>query len=247
MFTENERFSKYIPEDVTLEYNEKTYDTQLIGVEIDVLNDGLPGVMPNMSKTGLQIVGFGNPNSMAIEIRSEDTDKNVLDEERRGLFESGIYFKNSLAPYGRLMVSDLNNARIGLDLNKTLFSEGAFKLNSQQVGTGVIFNDGVSGEIYGGKRWSETTDPNDWLTLRAGTGGIRIVSNDNTKELLAVDNYGGIYLNGDLYVNNEKVQDKQKLLTMPKAIVNGFFYLMLLSSLAMNLWCVKKIKSMNKR
>lgn len=200
-----DEFNKYVPEGVTLDYDEETYDTQLIGVEIDVLNDGLPGVYPNMSKTGLQIVGFGNPNSMAIEVRSEDTDKeNVSPENRRGVFESGLYFKNSIAPYGRIIVSDLESARIGLDFNSTLFTEGAMKLKSQQVGTGIIYNDGLSGEIYGGSRWGN--DEENWLTLRAGTGGIRVVSNDNTKELLAIDNYGGLYLNGDVYVNGQRLE-----------------------------------------
>lgn len=203
-FSENGQFSRYIPENVNLEYDQDTYDTQLIGIEVDVLNGGLPGVYPNMSKTGVQIVGFGNPNSMAIEVRSEDTDKDVGDEERRGVFESGIYFKNSIAPYGRLLVSDLQQARIGLDLKSTLFTEGAIQLSSQQVGTGIIYNNGASGEIYGGQRWDGTEDQNGWLTLRAGEGGIRIVSNDNTKELIAIDNYGGIYLNGDVYLNGEQ-------------------------------------------
>lgn len=204
-FSENEQFSQYIPNNVNLEYNESTYDTQLIGIEVDVLNGGLPGVYPNMSKTGVQIVGFGNPNSMAIEVRSEDTDKDVSDEERRGVIESGIYFKNSIAPYGRLLVSDLQQARIGLDLKNTLFTEGALQILSQQVGTGIIYNDGASGEIYGGQRWDGAEDQNGWLTLRAGEGGIRIVSNDNTKELVAIDNYGGIYLNGDVYLNGQRL------------------------------------------
>ena len=204
-FLENEEFSKFIPEDVNLQYDKDVYDAQLIGIEVDVLNDALPGVYPNMSKTGVQIVGFGNPNSMAIEVRSEDSDKDVSDGERRGVFESGIYFKNSIAPYGRLLVSDLQQARIGLDLKNTLFTEGAVQLRSQQVGTGIIYNGGTSGEIYGGERWSGTEDPNGWLTLRAGEGGIRVVSNDNTKELVAIDNYGGIYLNGDVYMNGERL------------------------------------------
>ena len=202
-----DEFKKYVPKDVDLQYDKKTYDAQLIGVEVDVLNDGLPGVYPNMSKTGVQIVGFGNPNSMAIEIRSEDTDKaNVSDADRRGVFESGIYFKNSIAPYGRLMVSDLDTAKIGLDFNSTLFNEGAIKLKTEQVGTGIILNDGQSGEIYGGARWSDVED--EWLTLRAGEGGVRVLSNDNTQELLAIDNYGGIYLNGDVYIRGERLDNQ---------------------------------------
>lgn len=201
-----DEFKKYVPKDVELIYDEETYDAQLIGVEVDVLNNGLPGVYPNMSKTGVQIVGFGNPNSMAIEVRSEDTDKaDVSDEDRRGVFESGIYFKNSIAPYGRLMVSDLDKARIGLDFNNTLFSEGAIKIKSAQVGTGIILNDGKSGEVYGGARWDD--NPEEWMTLRAGEGGVRVLSNDNTTELLAIDNYGGIYLNGDVYVRGQRMEN----------------------------------------
>lgn len=200
-----DEFQKYVPDDVELQYDKETYDAQLIGIEVDVLNDGLPGVYPNMSKTGVQIVGFGNPNSMAIEVRSEDTDKeDVLDEDRRGVFESGIYFKNSIASYGRLMVSDLARARIGLDFNNTVFTEGAIKLKTAQVGTGIILNDGKSGEVYGGARWDD--NPEEWMTLRAGEGGIRVLSNDNTTELLAIDNYGGIYLNGDVYVRGQRME-----------------------------------------
>lgn len=174
---------------------DEMYDAQLIGLEVDVLNGGLPGVYPNMSKTGVQIVGFGNPNSMAIEVRSEDTDKDISGDERRGVFESGIYFKNSIAPYGRLIVSDFSTAKMGLDFRNTLFNEGAIVLNSNQVGTGIIFNEGKSGEIYGGERWSGQTEDNGWLTLRIGEKGIRVVSNDNTKELFAIDNEGNILTN----------------------------------------------------
>lgn len=194
LFIENEEFKQYIPEGVVLSPDEM-YDAQLIGLEVDVLNGGLPGVYPNMSKTGVQIVGFGNPNSMAIEVRSEDTDKDISGDERRGVFESGIYFKNSIAPYGRLIVSDFSTAKMGLDFRNTLFNEGAIVLNSNQVGTGIIFNEGKSGEIYGGERWSGQTEDNGWLTLRIGEKGIRVVSNDNTKELFAIDNEGNILTN----------------------------------------------------
>lgn len=205
-------FSAYVPEGADMSYDPETYDTQLTGIEIDVLNDGLPGVYPNMSKTGLQIVGFGNPNSMAIEVRCEDTDKQITEgESRRGVWESGIYFKNSLAPYGRLIVTDFDQAKMGLDFRSTLFTEGAIDLRSEQVGTGIIYNNGNSGEIYGGKRWDGTDDPNDWLTLRMGTGGIRIVSQDNTKELVAIDNWGGVYLNGDLYWNGARLENAEQI------------------------------------
>lgn len=246
-FLNNKEFSEYIPEGVDLNYEEDSYDTQLIGIEVDVLNDSLPGVYPNMSKTGVQIVGFGNPNSMAIEVRSEDSDKNIENEEdRRGSFESGLYFKNSIAPYGRLIVSDLQQARIGLDLKNTLFTEGALQIQSQQVGTGIIYNNGESGEIYGGTRWSDTEDQNDWLTLRAGNGGLRIVSNDNTQELMVMDNYGGVYLNNDIYINGRKLDEYiTEANRVPDNIIYilcaiNIFWLIIISSIVVYL---KKIRN----
>lgn len=206
-FGSDSPFNAYVPEGADMSYDPDTYDAQLTGIEIDVLNDGLPGVYPNMSKTGLQVVGFGNPNSMAIEVRCEDTDKQIEEgDSRRGVWESGIYFKNSLAPYGRVIVTDLDQAKIGLDFRNTLFTEGAIDLKSEQVGTGIILNNGDSGEVYGGQRWEGTDDPNDWLTLRMGKGGLRIVTQDNTTELVAIDNYGGLYLNGDIYWNGQPIK-----------------------------------------
>lgn len=206
-FINDPNYSKYVPKGVDFsKYNPEEYDTQLVGTEIDVLNAGKPGVYPNKSKVGLQIVGFGNPNSMAIEVRSEDTDKQNV-TNRRGVWESGIYFKNSMADYGRLVVADFDKAKMGFDFRRSLFTEGIMQAKTEGVGTGIILNEGKSGEIYGGLRWENFEDKKNWMTLRAGEGGIRIVSNDNTKELVAVDNYGGIYLNGDVYVNGKKLND----------------------------------------
>lgn len=239
LFADGQPFNQYVPEGYQSAADASTYDAQLTGVEIDVLNDGLPGVYPNMSKTGLQIVGFGNPNSMAIEIRCEDTDKKeVSPSERKGVWETGIYFKNSLAPYGRVLVTDFEQAKMGLDFRNTLFTEGAFNFKTQQVGSGIILNNGDSGEIYGGQRWEGTDDPNDWLTLRAGNGGIRIVSQDNTRELVAIDNYGGIYLNGDVYLNGEKINAPTNS--------NYIFFLMLcLAWIIATLYLLCKVKKLS--
>ena len=180
-------------------------DNQLIGVEIDVLNSSKPGVFPNMSKTGLQVVGFGNPNSMAIEIRSVDSDRVIPGKAPGGAFESAFYVKNSIQPeYGRMIVADFDQAKMGLDFRKPNFTEGVMQFRTQGVGTGLIANGGQSGEIYGGDRWSGFPDEKDWLSVRLGEGGFRVVSNDNTDELIAIDNFGGIRLNGDVYINGER-------------------------------------------
>jgi len=184
----------------------KDHDNQLIGVEIDVLNSSKPGVFPNMSKTGLQVVGFGNPNSMAVEVRSEDSDRTEPGKSPRGAFESAFYVKNSIHPeYGRMIVADFDKAKIGLDFRKPIFNEGAMQFHTQGVGSGLVANEGKSGEIYGGDRWPGFADKKGWLSLRLGEGGLRVASNDNTKELMALDNFGGIYLNGDVFVNGKKI------------------------------------------
>jgi hypothetical protein len=182
------------------------HDNQLIGIEIDVLNSSKPGVFPNMSKTGLQIVGFGNPNSMAVEVRSEDSDRVEPGKAPRGAFESVLYVKNSIQPeYGRMIVADFDKAKIGLDFRKPIFREGVMQFNTQGVGTGLVVNEGKSGEIYGGDRWPNFADKKGWLSARLGEGGFRVVSNNNKKELIAIDNAGGIYLNGDVYVNGKQI------------------------------------------
>ncbi|WP_165820004.1 polysaccharide pyruvyl transferase family protein [Microvirga sp. KLBC 81] len=178
------------------------FDCQLTGLEVDVLNGGKPGVYPNKAKHGIQIVGFGNPNSHALSVICENFD--CEPEKRKGQFESGIYFQNSIHPdYGRVLVSDLTTARMGLDFSQTLFRSGAIQLKSEGPGTGIIFDDGRGGEIYTGTRWVGTETPR-WQTIRMAEEGIRIVSPDGKRELLAIDAYGGVYLNGDLYINGRR-------------------------------------------
>lgn len=180
------------------------FDAQLTGIEVDVLNAGKPGVYPNKAKHGVQIVGFGNPNGQAVSVISENFDREP--PFRRGQFESILYAQNSIQPeYGRFIVMDFEKAQIGLDMRKPLFSGGAIDFRSEGVGTGILLNSGRSGEIYGGLRWPSFADKQQWLSWRLGTGGYRVVSNDNRRELLAIDNNDGIYLTGDVYLNGTKI------------------------------------------
>jgi hypothetical protein len=82
--------------------------------------------------------------------------------------------------------------------------DGPVKVRSSGIGTGVLLNDGVGGEIYGGRRWPRDAD-GDWMTLRMGATGVRVANPDNTTEPLAIDRHGGIYLNGDVFVNGKKM------------------------------------------
>ncbi len=183
---------------------QEEFDCQLCALEVDVLNGGKPGVYPNKAKHAIQVVGFGNPNSHALSVICENFD--CEPERRRGQFESGIYFQNSIHPdYGRAFVADFDRAQIGIDFRKPVFDHGAIQLNAPTLGSGLIFSEGRGGEVFAGSRQPGQDTP-QWLTLRMGQEGLRIVSNDGQRELIAVDVYGGIYLNGDVFVNGRKLQ-----------------------------------------
>lgn len=177
-----------VPLDVNEGCAKEDYDCSLTGLEVDVLNAGKPGVFPNKPKHGVTIVGFGNPNSHAVSIICENFD--CEPRLRKGQFEAGVYFQNSLHPdYGRLVVSDMTNAHIGLDFRATVFNWGAMHINGAGQGTGIVFNSGAGGELYSGKRWGDKgVSSGEWMTVRLAEVGLRVVSADGTAELLTIQN-----------------------------------------------------------
>lgn len=66
--------------------------------------------------------------------------------------------------------------------------------------------------IFEGKRWEEGEDKAVWYTIPMPDGGVRIYNNNTKQEYLAIDSFGGIYLNGDVYLNGEPLNDKLKIL-----------------------------------
>jgi len=221
------------------------FDAQLTGLEVDVLNAGKPGVYPNKAKHGVQVVGFGNPNGQALSVISENFDREH--QYRRGQFESILYAQNSLQPdYGRFIVMDFDKANIGLDMRKPLFSQGAMDFHSEGVGTGIMLDSGRSGELYGGLRWpGDKADKRGWLTARLGAGGFRIVSNDNTREIMVIDNNGGIFLNGtDVAghspLNGEILVSKKSLLFY---IILGLMALMVANAIMIRIMVRSALRS----
>lgn len=94
---------------------------------------------------------------------------------------------------------------------------------------------GTAGVITEAPRNPDNGDSSNWLTIQSEEAGTRMVTKDN-REVVAVDNYGGIYLNGDVYV-------KGKLLdTEIFRIGNGFMYLLLVISITLNVVVLVKSK-----
>lgn len=120
-------------------------------------------------------------------------------------------------------------------------------IKTEQEGSGIILNDGKSGEIFGGKRWAEGEDPNQWLTLKTGDGGIRIVSADNKNEFLAIDNFGGIYLNGDFYLNGEKLENKREKFNNSLLIIGSIFLIILSFMLLFHYKMRKEIETLKSK
>ena len=99
---------------------------------------------------------------------------------------------------------------------------------------------GTAGSIGEEERNPDADDHSNWLTIRAGDYGVRIVTQDGM-ELIAADNHGGVYLNGDVYLNQELLGQEAPAPAYFN-IANGFFYLLLVVSLGMNIYCVAKIR-----
>lgn len=184
-------FSKALPQDINSVVTKEEFDCQLTGLEVDVLNGGKPGLPGNKAKHGITVVGFGNPNSHALSVICENFD--CAEELRRGQFEAGIYFQNSIHPdYGRVLVSDLDRARIGLDFRSTLFSEGAASLRSSGKHTGIRLNEGAGGEIY--VKENEAKNGSGHTVIQPGRDGLILMSPDGSREIIRIESDGSIHL-----------------------------------------------------
>lgn len=152
-------------------------DSQLVGLEVDVLNDGLPGVYPNLAKLGIEIVGFGRTNTTAIDVATETPSaafENIIGIQR-----------NTVAPDGAVIGMAPQNAGRGIDFTGSTFSDAAFIVSPNQrfvfraqgLGDAAIYRDEFS---------------NGFLVLQAGPPGLRITNNANTANLLIVTSTGDL-------------------------------------------------------
>lgn len=153
-------------------------DSQLIGLEIDVLNAGLDGVYPNHSKVGLQVVGFGARNTNAIEILTEGNGN--------GRWQNAITISpDSISHDGTVIGVGPQQANIGLDFRGSNFADSAMI-----VGT----NNKVTFRTPGKYDAAIYRDPfyDGHLVIQAAPNGIRITNAQNTENLVIITADGDV-------------------------------------------------------
>lgn len=94
---------------------------------------------------------------------------------------------------------------------------------------------GTAGNVSVQQQPNGNGGSDDWIVVSPGESGrgVKIVD-ENGKAVVSVDRYGGVYVDGKLYVNGKeyKEDDSMKAVFTP---INGFLYAAVIFSLLLNL------------
>ena len=94
---------------------------------------------------------------------------------------------------------------------------------------------GTAGNVSVQQQSNGDGGSDDWIVVSPGESGrgVKIVD-ENGKAVVSVDRYGGVYVDGKLYVNGKeyKEDDSMKAAFTP---INGFLYAAVIFSLLLNL------------
>lgn len=94
---------------------------------------------------------------------------------------------------------------------------------------------GTAGNVSVQQQPNDNGGSDDWIVVSPGESGrgVKIVD-ENGKAVVSVDRYGGVYVDGKLYVNGKeyKEDDSMKAAFTP---INGFLYVAVIFSLLLNL------------
>ena len=94
---------------------------------------------------------------------------------------------------------------------------------------------GTAGNVSVQLQPTDNGGSDDWSVVSPGESGrgVKIVD-ENGKAVVSVDRYGGVYVDGKLYVNGKeyKEDDSMKAVFTP---INGFLYAAVIFSLLLNL------------
>ena len=99
---------------------------------------------------------------------------------------------------------------------------------------------GTAGNVSVQQQPNDNGGSDDWIVVSPGESGrgVKIVD-ENGKAVVSVDRYGGVYVDGKLYVNGKeyKEDDSMKAVFTP---INGFLYAAVLLSLVFSLFALTK-------
>ncbi|MCZ4072710.1 hypothetical protein [Agrobacterium sp. LMR679] len=156
----------------------QSQDSQLIGLEVDVLNAGLDGVYPNHSKVGIQVVGFGGRNTNALEVLTEGNGK--------GRWQNGLTISpESISADGTVIGVGHQQAAFGIDFRGSSFSDSAMIVSPQNR---ITFrqNGKHDAAIYRDQYFD------GHLVVQAGPSGIRVTNAQNTENLVIITPDGDV-------------------------------------------------------
>lgn len=97
---------------------------------------------------------------------------------------------------------------------------------------------GEYGSLYGSDISEDNNETSKWLTYQIGERGIRII-NEEQQEIVKIDKYGGIYIKGDVYLNDSNTPvDKTKSTNLSI----GFLYLLIVCNFVLLFFTRYKLK-----
>lgn len=153
-------------------------DSQLVGLEVDVTNDSLPGISPNESKVGVQIVALG---------KYECTNGIELLAAGDSSWNNGILIADGTISESGAIIGSAQSTPVktGIDFTNTPFTNAALAISNNSKIT-MQSKSGNPAAIY-------TDDIDDgYLVLQAGKSGLRITNNENDKNLMIIHPDGTI-------------------------------------------------------
>lgn len=185
-------------------------DAQLVGLEVDVVNHSRAGISPNASKVGIQVVGIGEAEvTNGIEILAAGP----------ALWNNGILISDhAISENGTIIgVSQSSPVKLGIDLSHTRFNQAAV-LVSNRAPVAFRSKSGADAGVY--------TDDfgNGSLVLRAGQDGLRITNNQDTRNLVVIQEDGSLDHSSLLWRHYSRYVWLALLLVMGMGVINVWLF-----------------------
>lgn len=180
-------------------------NAQLVGQEIDVINNRPADSEEHYTTAGMQIVTIGTADSTAaIELISDWTSR----------WRHGIMIdEGAIAEDGTILACGQQDLmKIGIDLSNSIFSDSAILLNNDQCikFEGTSFDVG-SGLIY--------MSDDDQIVIQIGNKGLTVTTNDGLENILRITGEGEIAEDCMLYKRYIANSNNLQTVNLGKSII----------------------------